>query len=229
MNRQAKNTTVVLLAAGHGKRMLPLTEKTPKPLLKVGEYALIEHHLVRLAELGFKNVVINVAYLAAAIKSSLGDGERFGLKIQYSDESDTGALETAGGLQRAMPLIQSDPFISVNADVWTDFDFSQLLQAKEPTLVMVDNPPQHPNGDFGICANGLLTLDEETKHFTYSGIALYPKSLFSKMKPGKHALAPVFRALIADQGLYGIKLAGEWRDIGTPERLEELRANLVVD
>jgi len=155
MSIRAENTTAVLLAAGHGKRMLPLTEQTPKPLLKIGEHALIEHHLFRLADLGFKNIVINIAYLADQISLALGDGSRYGLHIHYSDESASGALETAGGLKNALPLIKSDPFITVNADIWTDFDFTQLLlkSPESARLVMTENPPQHPDGDFVLQTN----------------------------------------------------------------------------
>lgn len=244
MMEQPENITVVLLAAGRGKRMQPLTDHTPKPLLRVGKYSLIEHHLRRIAQQGFKHVVINIAHLASQIPQALGNGDQYGLSIQYSDESNGGALETAGGLKNAMPLIQSDPFIVINADIWTDFDNRHLLRSplEYARLVMVDNPSHHSDGDFVLLDNGLLSdpciqarEPAETDHktqtapplprLTFSGIAIYRKRVFDSLSSGKQALAPIFRQLIAEGKLEGLKFSGEWRDIGTPERLEQLRAN----
>lgn len=223
----AANTTVVLLAAGHGKRMLPLTQHTPKPLLKVGESALIEHHLRRLQQRGFKQVVINLAYLGEKIRTQLGNGEQFGLSIDYSDESQSGALETAGGLKHALPLIKSDPFIVINADIWTDFNFDGLLTPplrnnSQGRLVMVNNPAHNPNGDFAV-NEAYLSVDAQEK-YTFSGIALYQQRLFSQLSDGKQALAPIFKQLIQQQSLEGIIYSGIWKDIGTPERLAEINA-----
>ena len=223
---QTKKTTVVLLAAGHGKRMLPLTETTPKPLLKIGSDTLIEHHLRRLKHQGFEDVVINIAHLAKQIPEHLGSGARYGLRIQYSDESATGPLETAGGLHNALPLINSDPFLCINADIWTDLDFRTLLAELSFTgrLVMVANPAHNPNGDFAIDNREMLTTKESENltKWTYSGVALYKKELFNGLNPGKHALAPIFRQLIAKRQLEGMHYNGVWNDIGTPERLAEL-------
>ena len=170
----AKKTSVVLLAAGHGTRMLPLTTNTPKPLLKAGNLSLIEHHIHKLSHLGFEHFVINIAYLGEKIKQHLGNGERYGIDIDYSDERDTGALETAGGLKQALPLIKSDPFLVVNADIWTNYDFSNLLTPlkKYGRLVMVNNPEHNLEGDFAIDPAGSLTNNKAITRMTFSGIAL---------------------------------------------------------
>jgi len=218
-----KNTSVVILSAGHGTRMMPLTKNTPKPLLKVGQYSLIEHHLLRLNRLGFQQIVINIAYLGEQIRNTLGDGSQYGLSIEYSDEAETGALETAGGLKAALPLIQSDPFLVINADIWTDYDFSQLLNPleKQVRLVMVENPPHNPEGDFSISGDALLSNNNKDK-LTFSGIGLYQKSVFNELKDGKQALAPVFRSLIEQGEIEGVTIDSQWQDIGTPERLEAI-------
>jgi len=229
-----ENITAVLLAAGHGTRMLPLTANTPKPLLKVGNLSLIEHHITRLYKLGFRHIVINIAYLGEQIKQRIGDGDRYGVTIDYSDEQDTGALETAGGLKQAITLINSDPFIVINADIWTDFDFTTLLTPFPAThqvtqthlgrLVMVKNPEHNPEGDFALNSSGELSLESNSNHhkMTYSGIALYQKALFEQLPAGKKALGPVFKNLIKKQKLVGMEYQGAWLDIGTPERLAAL-------
>ena len=221
-------TTVMILAAGQGKRMLPLTQKTPKPLLKVGKYALIEHHLRRLKELGFQHIAINIAYLASQIQRLLGDGQKYGLTIEYSDESSTGALETAGGICQALPLIKSDPFMVINADIWTDFDFSKLLKMplnNSGRLVLVPNPTHNPNGDFTLTDTqqiGLIDASSTDNNATFSGIALYKKILFSELPHDHLALAPVLRKAITENKLQGILYHGDWQDIGTPERLHQI-------
>ena len=221
-----RQTTVVLLAAGHGKRMLPLTENTPKPLLRIGTRSLIEHHLYRLRGQGFRDVVINTAYLGEQISDHLGNGERYGLSINYSDESASGPLETAGGLFKALPLIKSDPFLVVNSDIWTDCDFAALLSPLDKCgrLVMVENPGHNSSGDFALSSDGLVVKagadDGET--LTFAGIALYHKQMFEGLKEQKLALRPVFEELITKQELYGIRHTGTWSDVGTPERLNEL-------
>jgi len=225
----AANTSVVLLAAGHGKRMWPLTKTTPKPLLKIGDASLIEHHLKRISDLGFRQIVINTAYLGEMIHNHLGDGSQFNLSISYSDESNTGALETAGGLIQALPLIHSDPFVVINADIWTDFDFTHLLEPLDISarLVLVDNPPHNPAGDFCLTSSGLLSKlgDQSAVAKTFSGIALYKKSAFNCLSSGKRPLLPVFNSLIEQRQLSGIYYSGTWSDIGTPERLESIRQN----
>lgn len=247
MQIEPNNTTVVLLAAGHGKRMMPLTENTPKPLLKVAGLSLIEHHIIKLARLGFINIVINVAYLADQIMSALGDGSAYGVNIRYSDESSSGALETAGGLKKALPIIQSDPFITVNADIWTDYDFTHLLDSPPALakLVMVNNPEHNPDGDFSLGPTGTLlepnqlannaqnislnNTSDANKTLTFSGIAIYRKAVIENLKEGKCPLAPVFKQLISQGKLDGVKHNGVWEDIGTPERLELLRDRVPAD
>ena len=226
MSYLACETTVVLLAAGHGKRMLPLTANTPKPLLKVKDKCLIEHHLIKLKDEGFRNIVINIAYQGEKIRQFIGDGDRYGLEIQYSDETASGALETAGGLLHALPLIKSDPFLVINADIWTDYPFSQMLKKLEKMgkLLMVNNPTHNVDGDFCIDrASGLLQKNSRHNAHTFSGIGLYHKQVLRGLAPGRHPLAPIFSGLIAAGQLEGELYTGEWLDIGTPQRLTQLR------
>ncbi len=221
------DTTVMILAAGHGKRMLPLTANTPKPLLEVSGVPLIEHHLKSLASVGFRSVVINHAYLGEQIVSHLGDGKRFGIEINYSDESASGALETAGGILNALPLIASDPFIVINGDIFTDFRFEQLLQPfdEKARLVLVPNPEQHPAGDFAITSSGLAALkSQDVASWTYSGIAVYKKSFFEGLAKGPQPLAPLLRQAIREQEVSAQVYQGAWHDIGTPERLRAINA-----
>ena len=229
-------TSVILLAAGHGTRMRPLTDKLPKPLLKVGDRSLIEHHIDKLSALGFKQIVINTAYLGEKIQQQLGNGERYGLTIRYSDESNTGALETAGGIKNSLPLIDSDPFLVVNADIYSDFDFSSLFEIKSDSLgciVLVPNPPHNPTGDFII--NGQSIKDQSINHqgepegnstMTFSGIALYRKAMFSALPQGKLALGPILKRMIGSDKLVALPYYGRWVDVGTPERLSELNSSL---
>ena len=227
---QAADTAVMLLAAGEGRRMLPLTLSTPKPLLKVGEIPLIEHHLLKLSSLGFKNIVINIAYLGALIQEEIGDGSRFNLNIQYSDESQTGALETAGGIVKALPLIGSNPFIVINADIWTNYDFSSLLQILNDQhlgrIVLVNNPSHNESGDFALDGKQHLCLKNEThlSSYTFSGIAIYKKAFFANIEVGKQALAPILRSHISNKAMDNIVYCGEWTDVGTPERLTTINA-----
>jgi MurNAc alpha-1-phosphate uridylyltransferase len=220
-------TTAVLLAAGHGKRMLPLTADIPKPLLKVNGLSLIEYHLASLQKAGFKQVVINIAHLGDQIEEQLGDGKDYGLNIKYSDERQTGALETAGGIRNALPLIQSDPFIVVNSDIWTDFKYDTLLAPLtcDARLVMVDNPDHNSTGDFSISGTSSLVEKQagESQSHTFSGIALYRKRLFEGMDSNVRGLAPIFMNLINEKNIEGITHQGVWRDIGTPERLAALK------
>jgi len=225
-------TTVMILAAGEGRRMLPLTQKKPKPLLKIGSFCLIEHHLHRLSELGFNNIVINTAYLGHLIQQQLGDGSKYQLQISYSDESNTGALETAGGIVKALPLIESENFLVINADIWTNFNFTQLLSPMKTKgrLVLVNNPSHNSNGDFSLNNNKVRPItrhkqfsQNNSKSYTFSGVARYKKSTFSNLQIGRQALAPVLNVLSQEQNLEGIIHNGEWADIGTPERLEEIR------
>lgn len=210
----------MILAAGRGERMRPLTDTTPKPLLKVGGKALIEYHLDNIKQAGLHDVVINHAWLGAQIETSLGDGSRYGLRIEYSREAE--ALETAGGIRQALALLGDEPFIAINGDIWTDYSLASLPQALTGLahLVMVDNPPQHPAGDF-MLQSGFL-LPEGPDCLTFSGIGLYRPALFAGLKPGKSPLAPLLREAMKNRDITGEHYTGRWFDIGTPQRLHEL-------
>ena len=216
----------MILAAGRGERMRPLTDHTPKPLLKVGGKALIVWHLENLARAGFKEVVINHAHLGSQIEAALGDGSQWGLQISYSPEEK--ALETAGGIAYALPLLtqngsENEPFLVVNGDTFTDIDFANILLPANMLahLMLVDNPPQHSQGDFSI-HNGLLINQGEPMR-TFSGVGVYHPSLFASIKRGDAAkLAPLLRQAIAENKATAQYYQGVWHDIGTPERLKAL-------
>lgn len=216
-----------ILAAGRGERMRPLTDHTPKPLLQAGGKPLIVWHLERLAAAGFKEIVINHAHLGAQIEQTLGDGASWGLNIQYSPEPP-GALETAGGIATALPLLDEQPFLVVNGDVYCDWDFNRARQltAKTAHLVMVANPAHHTTGDFSldgervIYANGKQTL-------TYAGIGVFSPSFFAGVQSGTvMKLRPLLDAAIAAGTLTGEHHTGRWVDVGTPQRLAELDQEL---
>ncbi len=217
----------MILAAGQGERMRPLTDHTPKPLLQAGGRALIEYHLAGLAGAGITLVVINHARLGNQIESYVGDGTRYGLRIVYSPEGDR-PLETGGGLFRALPLLGEEPFLVVNADVWTDYPYDRLVGGLKGAglahLVMVDNPPQHPRGDFALCGDR-VTLDASPL-LTFAGIGVYHPALWAGCTPGAFPLAPLLRAAMRDSRVSGEHWLGEWMDIGTPLRLETLRQRL---
>lgn len=217
----------MVLAAGRGERMRPLTDAAPKPLLPVAGKRLIDYHLERLAAAEFREVVINTAWLGDMIESTLGDGARFGLAITYSHERPE-ALETGGGIFRALSLLGSAPFLLVNGDVWTDVDFAALRRdppaGSNAHLVLVRNPPQHPRGDFVLQQGNVLEADGE--RLTYSGIGIYRPELFAGCVAGKFPLLPLLRRAIAAHQLTGEVHAGRWYDIGTVERLEALDAEL---
>ena len=222
----------MILAAGRGERMRPLTDSCPKPLLRVGGKALIEWHLVRLARTGFRQIVINHAHLGSMLEKALGDGSRWGLNITWSPEA--AALETAGGIAQALPLLGSDPFLVVNGDIWCDFDFGRARTISAQMLagdldawcVLVDNPPQHPRGDFGIDSGRLLA--EASQRFTFSGIGVYRPTLFGQLVRGQPApLAPLLREAITRGAAGAERHAGRWVDVGTPQRLTELDAQLL--
>ncbi len=217
----------MVLAAGRGERMRPLTDREPKPLLRVGGKRLIEYHLERLAAGGFHEVVINTAWLGDMIEPVLGNGKRLGLSITYSHERPD-ALETGGGILNALPLLGSAPFLLVNGDVWTDIDFGALRHDPPPGslahLVLVPNPPQHARGDF-VLEQGLLSEGEGSRQ-TYSGVGIYTSELFAGCEPGKFPLLPLLRRAIAARRLTGEVHAGQWYDIGTVERLDVLDARL---
>jgi MurNAc alpha-1-phosphate uridylyltransferase len=217
----------MVLAAGRGERMRPLTDAAPKPLLSVGGKRLIEYHLERLAAGGFRKVVINTAWLGDMIEAVLGNGARFGLDITYSHERPE-ALETGGGIFRALPRVGPAPFLLVNGDVWTDIDFGALRREPPPGslahLVLVRNPPQHPRGDF-VLEKGLVSEGAGPRQ-TYSGIGIYRPELFAGCEPGKFPLLPLLRRAIAGGQLTGETHTGRWYDIGTAERLRALDAEL---
>jgi MurNAc alpha-1-phosphate uridylyltransferase len=208
----------MILAAGRGERMRPLTDSTPKPLLRIGGQTLIEHHLHALARAGISELVINHAHLGEQIVRALGDGSAYGVAIQYSPEGETG-LETGGGIFNALPLLGEAPFLVVNADIWTDFDFAGLPRDIDALahLVMVDNPPQHPGGDFSL-SEGRLS-QRGPAMLTYSGIGVYRPELFAGCTPGAFPLAPLLRAAMDEGQVTGERFTGSWFDIGTPERL----------
>lgn len=215
----------MILAAGRGERMRPLTDHTPKPLLQVGGKPLIVWHLERLAHAGFKEVVINHAHLGEQIESALGDGSNFGLHIQYSPEKT--ALETAGGIVNALPLLGSGPFLVLNGDVFCEMDFSNLHleDGKLAHLVLVDNPPQHTQGDFSLVDGILKNIAE--KKLTFSGVGIYRPELFNRVVRGDSAkLAPLLRQAMEMHQVTGEHFTGVWHDIGTPERLYALDALL---
>ena len=221
----------MILAAGRGERMRPLTDFTPKPLLKVGAKPLIVWHLERLAQAGFKEVVINHAHLGGQIEQALGNGSLWSMHIQYSPEQQ--ALETAGGIAKALPLLGDQPFLVVNGDIYTEIDFAPLanlahsLSPNLAHLLMVDNPPQHPQGDFAI-VDGRLCESGATK-LTFSGVGVYQPSLFASVGRGQAAkLAPLLREAMAKQLATASYYDGVWHDIGTPERLQNLDQQLMT-
>ena len=216
----------MILAAGLGNRMRPLTLHTPKPLLEVGGKPLIVWHIEKLQKIGVTEIVINTAWLGEKLANALGDGSQFGVKILWSHEGEV--LETAGGIINALPLLGDEPFILVNGDVWTTMDFSTLLNVdlgdKQAHLVLVDNPPQHLKGDF-ILSNGLAyTFEQEQlgEALTYSGIAVLHPRMFVGLENGKRPLAPLLKQAMQQQQVSAEKLQGIWVDVGTPERLEQL-------
>ncbi|HLU19969.1 MAG TPA: nucleotidyltransferase family protein [Pusillimonas sp.] len=223
----------MILAAGRGERMRPLTDTKPKPLLKAGGLSLIEWHIKRLVDAGITQLVINHAWLGPQIEDALGDGRRYGANIAYSRE-DT-ALETAGGIARALPLLGKDPFLVVNGDIWCDWDpknadraasmiLSRDLQA---WLLLTSNPAHHPDGDFSLDDEGMLCTTSGPESFTFTGIGVYRPEFFSNVPPGTPApLAPLLYQGIEMRRLAGEYYNGLWIDVGTPQRLAELNSLL---
>ncbi len=210
----------MILAAGRGERMGRLTATQPKPLLAVGGKPLIEHHVERLAGSGFPELVINLSYRGDQIRERLGDGSRWRIRIAYSDEGEP-PLETGGGIVQALPLLGAAPFLLVNSDVFTAFDFTELRSASASTLVLVPNPPHHARGDFGLDAAGRVTALPPL--LTYAGIAVLEPALFASLARGRRPLKPVLDAAIERGALHGRRYDGTWLDVGTPERLEAAR------
>lgn len=227
----------MILAAGRGERMRPLTDAVPKPLLKAGGYALIEYQLRNLARAGFTNIVINHAYLGEMIENALGSGERYGVSIRYSPENVI--LETAGGIANALPLLAGEsgdlPFLVVNADIYCEMDYASLLPAlnamqSDPNqwlahLVLVGNPPHHAEGDFALQEDQVMLTGKHK--LTFSGIGIYQPQLFSAIKAGLAVkLAPLLRQAMQEGKVSGEYFSGLWVDVGTPERLELLDKQL---
>ena len=215
----------MILAAGLGTRMKPLTDHTPKPLLKVGGIPLIVWHIERLAHDGFKEIVINVAHLGDKMKEALGDGTTWGVKISYSDEQEEGCLESAGGIIKALPLLGDETFLVVNGDIFTDYEFLEhrkLADGILAHLILIPNPDHNPEGDFALQNNKIV----DNKQYTFSGIGYYSPKLFDGIPYGKSSTIPLLRAAMKEGKVTGELFEGEWLDIGTPERLEELNAQL---
>ena len=215
----------MLLVAGRGERMRPLTDSMPKPLVPVGGRALIVWHLLALARAGVREVVINLSWLGAQLRDALGDGSKFGVRISWSDEGPV-PLETGGGIFHALRLLGPEPFLVVNADIWTDIDFGRL--ALEPDahahLVLIPNPPHHPRGDFGL--DGDRVVDRETGRLTYSGVGVYSREFFAGCTAGRFPLLPLLNCAIAAGRARGEVHRGEWCDVGTAERLASLSARV---
>lgn len=216
----------MILAAGLGNRMRPLTLTTPKPLLEVGAKPLIVWHIEKLKAIGVTEIIINAAWLKDKLVAALGDGSQFGVRIHWSLEDE--GLETAGGIIQALPLLGKEPFILVNGDVWTTFDFADLLKVQLGKhlvhLVLVDNPPQHPQGDFTLSQQRAYTFEQQIQgeNLTYSGIAVLDPALFFGLEEGKRPLAPLLKqAMLADKAS-AEKMRQHWVDVGTPERLQLL-------
>ncbi len=230
----------LVFAAGRGERMRPLTTHTPKPLLHAGGKPLVAWHLEKLAALGVEEVVVNTSWLGSQFPAALGDGSRWGLRLHFSHEGDA-PLETGGGMLHALPLLGEAPFIAVNGDVWSDFDFARL--PREPTgdahLVLVDNPAHHRDGDFVLDAHGRIAAGPGghaagAPRLTFAGIGVYRPSLLSGWRevvgeagaPPCFKLAPLLRAAMARGAVDGQHHRGRWTDVGTPQRLQELDASL---
>jgi N-acetyl-alpha-D-muramate 1-phosphate uridylyltransferase len=219
----------MILAAGRGERMRPLTDHTPKPLLPVAGRPLIVWHMERLAKVGIREIVINHAHLGDQIEALLDDGSAWGVSIRYSEEPP-GALETAGGIANALPLLGERPFLVVNGDIWCDLDFASLppLAANDLAhLVLVPNPPHHPNGDFDLQSGRVLGVPGVPGRLTFAGIGLYRPELLTSIERGKPAkLAPLLREAMAANRVSGQIHTGRWVDVGTPDRLAALDAEV---
>ena len=208
----------MILAAGRGERMRPLTDTVPKPLLPVRGRPLLDHHLAALARAGIDEVVINLGWLGAQIRDHVGDGTRYGLRVAFSEEGYP-ALETGGGIHRALPLLGERPFWLVNGDVFCDYAYAPhtLAAGTLAHLVLVANPVHHPAGDFAL--RGGHVAVEGAARFTYAGIAVLDPGLFEGCVPGRFPLAPLLRAAATRRAVTGELFTGAWSDVGTPERL----------
>jgi MurNAc alpha-1-phosphate uridylyltransferase len=212
----------MILAAGRGERMRPLTDSLPKPLLLVRGKELIIWHIENLSRKGFKEIVINLAHLGHKIPETLGDGSKWGVNISYSDEQNEGALESAGGIKKALQLLGDEPFLVVNGDVFCDYEFDGNFDLKDKIahLILVANPEHNPNGDFGLENSDVLNEDEMM--YTFTGIGYYNPKLFDSIELQKAPLAPLLRDAIAKKEVSGELFTKMWHDVGTPSRLQEI-------
>ncbi len=215
----------MILAAGRGERMRPLTDGVPKPLLEAGGHALIEYHLHALAAARVGQVVVNLSWLGEKVRASLGDGSRYGVRISFSEEGPV-PLETGGGIARALPMLGGEAFLVVNGDVWTDQSFAALDAPPGSLghLLLVTNPAHHPQGDFALGADGRIVRHGE--RLTYAGIGVLDPALFADSAPGRFPLKPLLDRALEAGRLTGQRLEGNWTDVGTPARLAELDARL---
>ncbi len=218
----------MILAAGRGERMRPLTDNTPKPLLKAAGKPLIQYTIEKLVAAGFDELVINLAYRGGQIRDFLGDGHQFNCQIAYSDEGEK-ALETAGGIIHALPLLGKAPFLLINGDIACDYPLARLqtIPLRLAHLIMMPNPSHHPEGDFHLTEEGLL-LEHGANKLTYSGIGVFNPVLFQDLPEGALKLGPVLRSVMATGQISGEKYSGFWMDIGTPARLHQLERNLTI-
>jgi MurNAc alpha-1-phosphate uridylyltransferase len=215
----------MILAAGRGERLRPLTDQLPKPLIKIGDRCLIEHHLVALAQAGVDQVVINLDHLGNMIESHVGDGKRYGLSVVYSREPE-GALDTGGGIRQALRLITTDPFVVLNSDIWTDLQLHSLPDSIDGKghLLLVDNPVHNPAGDFHLFGQNVLNQPVgNSVSLTFSGIGIYRHSLFNDSPRGRFPLAGLLRQAADENQLSGQHFSGKWIDVGTVDRLSEAR------
>ena len=212
----------MILCAGRGERMRPLTDTLPKPLLEVRGKPLVVWHIEKLAQSGFKEIIINIAHLGYKIPEALGSGSKWGVNIIYSDEQNSGALESAGGIIKALPLLGDEPFLVVNGDVFCDYQFDAncTLGDNLAHLILVPNPQHNKNGDFGL--KNACVLNQDNIQYTFSGIGYYNPKLFKNLDVRKSALAPLLRAEIENKNISGELFSGVWHDIGTPQRLKEI-------
>jgi len=214
----------MLLAAGRGERLRPITDTIAKPLVAVAGKPLIVYHLEALAAAGIHEVIVNLSWLGDQIRATLGSGVRYGVRITYSDEGPE-PLETGGGILRALPMLGPDPFLVINADVWLDMDLRScgpLADDADACVVLTSNPPHHPHGDFGLEAGRVVERDSD--RLTYTGVGLYRPEFFAGCRPGKFPLLPLLKRAIAAGRLRGERFDGSWFDAGSPERLARLEA-----
>lgn len=214
----------MILAAGRGERLRPLTDTTPKPLLDAGGRSLIEHHLEKLAKAGFREVIINLAHLGDLIRDRLGDGSNWGLNIHYSQEPE-GALDSGGGIQQALPLLGDSPFAIINGDIFSQYPLARLraIKCDHAHLVLVPNPAHNPDGDFAL--QGGHIIPDGQPRLTFSGISVYHPRFFASGPGGKYSVVPMLRAAAAQRHVTGEIYKGTWHDIGTRERLDCLRGH----